>query len=425
MNRLMLILVLSLFGSEAHAIKAQGPIQYLPKDGGPPITLNPATQFMQLAGRYSPLIGIATAAVQACVETHCFNMITGQNAQPPAVPGWADPSTPPGTTATTTRYVSNNGAAYDTPSEACTASQHDANWTDPFLESSGLSSYGACDIHSATDPNVTFGGAGGSWYVPGTNTGCPTGYQLVSGVCQLIPAQAGSVKWPSDGAPTFMLDENNNWKPHPQDPDKINPATGQPYQTPDPFQSLFDQDEHGNPTDTKVTPQPDGGTKTTQKTEGQNPQTGTTDTTTHETTTNSQGTVINYTYQYHQNTTISNTTQNQALPTDYARENTLAGTKAKLQEILDQMKKPPEPPGPVNQNEPGPENENIILPTISTDGQEFGNECPSNITFTALGSTFTISLTPMCQGASFIAPLIVGFAWLLAARIVAGGLPLG
>jgi len=97
-----------------------------------------------------------------------------------------------------------------------------------------------------------------------------------------------------------------------------------------------------------------------QKTQGQDPQTCTTSTTTHETTLNNAGNIINYTYQYSTNTSIDNSTSGE-LPTDYARENMLLDTKGKLQEMLDEIKKPPELPGGVNQNEPGPENENIQL----------------------------------------------------------------
>jgi len=37
---------------------------------------------------------------------------------------------------------------------------------------------------------------------------------------------------------------------------------------------------------------------------------------------------------------------------------------------------------------------------------------------------FTTLLGPMCLGAGYVAPLILGFAWFLAAKIVGGGLPL-
>jgi len=384
------VLVLLLMGS-AQVYAAKGSIQYLPKNGGPPVELNPAIAFGQLAGRFSPIIGIATAAVQACVEAQCINMLTGKNATPPPVPGWSDPMTPPSTSpASTSTYRTCNGANQQCVTDPDPQASCDGSWQLAGAYHGVFSTGTTCTGYRNSD-----GAYMGVRSTVPLDFACPTGYQLSGSTCYIIAGQEGLVKWPSDGMPTFMLDANNNWIPHPNDPDTINPATGQPFTPPPSVGSLYSHDEYNNPTETTVQPTADGGTKTTQHTQGVNQTTGTTDTTTHQTTTDAAGNVVNYTYQYNANTSLSQVTQpqNLTIPNDYARENTLQGTNTKLQTIIDEMKKPPEPPPTIPDNEEGPESSEIPLPTISADGPELGSGgCPADISISALGTTITVPL---------------------------------
>ena len=428
MGRVFILFAFLLVSGAVHA--AKGKITYLPKDGGPPVDLTPATSFGALAGRYSPIIGIATAAAEACIETNCINMLTGQNAKPPPVPGWSDPATPPQTSGLEAfwSWYNDGSKKFSSALSAC-ASQTAAAYPDGPWVHAGVGETYACGSSICTQCLAEYMPQPGrveTLYYVQEGHDCPTGYQYVNNTCTLIPGSF--VQWPSDGKPTFALDSNYNWIPHPNDPDTINPATGQPYTPPPSVGSLYSHDEHGNPTETTVTPQPGGGTKTTQKTQGVNPSTGTTDVTVHETTTNNAGDVVNYTYQYHANTTLTDLgkqSKDLTLPDDYARENTLQNTNTKLQSILDEMKKPPEAPPSIPNNEQGPTNENIPLPQISESGPELGSGgCPADIRIPAMGATITVPTGPICTGAVYVGPMILAFAWFLAARIVAGGLPL-
>lgn len=382
-----------------------------------------ATAAGSLAGRLSPVVGTAIAAIGICLEFEgCASLLPGHDVTPPDVPGWSDPKTPPATTpASTSSYQTCNGAGQQCVTDPNPQASCDGSWQLAGAYHGVYSTGTTCTGYRNSDGAYM----GVRSTVPLDFT-CPTGYQLSGSTCSLIPGQEQYVKWPADGKPTFMLDANGNWVPHPNDPDTLN-AQGLPFTPPDQWHTQYphQQDQYSNPTQTHVEPQPNGGMKLQQKTQGVDPQTGTTATTTHETTFNSGGQVINYTYQYNGNTSISSSSgSNLQLPTDYAREATLQGTNTKLQSILDEIKKPPESPPGIPDHEEGPQSETIPFPTISESGPELGSGCPPDISFAAMGTVITVPVGPMCEGANYVGPLIVAFAWLLAAKIVAGGLPL-
>jgi hypothetical protein len=309
--RLILILVIVLIPGYGYA--AKGSVQLLPKDGGPPISLSPSIGLGSLAGRFASPVGIAVNAIQLCVELQCINMLAGRAAKPPAVPGWADPTVPP---SSSSFWYTAGGYLRSSPELACQA------W------SAANPQYG---VYTGTAVGAGLNGDCLTDIWPNGaiayNATCPSGYVFSGGGCML--SNANDARWPNDFIPMYYDDGDGIWKPYPRDPD-----TGGPL--PPATLPSYDEDEYGNKNKTTVTPQSDGGTKTTQLTEGTNSQTGRTEVSKHEVTTNSAGDVINYTYQVFENTTleqVSNTTQvgTIELPNDYAREQTLQQVRDSLQ----------------------------------------------------------------------------------------------
>jgi|GEM_PF-2515001 hypothetical protein len=323
----VLILVIACIPSVGYS--AKGKVELLPKDGGPPVSLSPSIGLGALAGRFASPVGIAVNAIQLCVELQCINMLAGRNAVPPAVPGWADPATPPTPVSTVERFqvyqlFSNKfpTGGRDTKERACADGVEEFNSAYHGIYDPGTPN--ACKYYSdatgAQLGNLSF------YHMPGQ---CSTGYQYNSstGQCDLIPGQEPFVQWPSDSIPTYYDDGDGVWKPYPRDPDVgglINPPS---------TVSSNDQDENGNPNKITVKPQSDGGVQTTIQTEGVNSGMGTTEVSQHQITTDIFGNVVNYTYQVFENQTINqiNTqTGTLQLPDDYAREQTLQQVRDSL-----------------------------------------------------------------------------------------------
>jgi hypothetical protein len=332
--RLILILVMAFIPCLGFA--ARGKVELLPKDGGPPVSLSPSIGVGALAGRFASPVGIAVNAIQLCVELQCINMVAGRAAKPPAVPGWADPTVPPSSVAGYQRWVTLTSlGGFDTPESACQAfvvykNSIDSVFRYEYYDVTNITATtGTCRYDQIRLSNGVSEGINGFGLTKGNF--CPVGYSYSGGTCALSDESA--VKWPSDAIDTYYDPNTGVWTPYPRDPDtgSISPPATLP---------AYDEDEHGNKNKTTVTPQADGGVKTTQLTEGTNPQTGRTEVSKHEVTTNSAGDVVNYTYQVFENTTleqISNTTQvgTIELPDDYAREQT-------LQEVRDSLKVTPQ-----------------------------------------------------------------------------------
>ncbi|GEM_PF-5816672 len=109
--------------------------------------------------------------------------------------GWSSPTSPPSTTATTTAYSTpyTGSTKYSTAAAGCIAGGA------AFASTSGctgsqtftsVGSNGACYFNVVAD-GICYGTTGSStWFSASAATGCPSGYTLTSGTCNLTTATA-------------------------------------------------------------------------------------------------------------------------------------------------------------------------------------------------------------------------------------------
>jgi hypothetical protein len=395
----------------------------LPKDGSAPIPIPTASSVGALLPRLT-LPGLAMGAIQLCVAARCWNQIPGLAPDLPAPvkpTTWAGPDSPP---------------AVGTMEYYCVGCNQPVSAGSLEAYGAAIASYkcggSGVDYVTVSPSVITFKCIGGSPnndpFGGAFNTRCASGYSLSNEQCNL--SNPSVVKWPPDTRPSVGPNSaKTGFEFYLRDADRFNLPS-------DPFASiafpsnsvnLQGSDEFGNPQTMDIVPTPGGGSQITIQTQGADPVTGTTDVAKHSITFDTNGNVVTNTYNYYTNTTITELEQNPPVqtnilfPDDYNRELT-------QQQILDELKKPPAlppPPDPVPnlgiQDTPIPV-ETINLPQVTDEGERFAAGCPAPAGFSALGHEFSISMSPFCQVATQIAPFFVGAAWLLAARIVGGGL---
>lgn len=341
---------------------------YVPA-AGPLTSLGPVASIAVGLGRLNPWITagmVGLSIYRFVVETQSLGTIgivsDGQLFTP--IPGWSNSNSPPATAASsgvtveTTATVSGwkivgaqtyTGTDLETICRQAISGQtvtpqlryHSIQTTFPYKcntsyypSTSLYGSYGTVSLTSVCPDS--------SWTLSGgvcsrSNAGCPSGYALVSGVCQLTDDP--KVMWPSDGQPTYVPRVGDNgvyqWWPADRDPDQgtyPQANINQFLQSGDIF-----TDPYGNPVTQTVTPTTDGGYTIQQQIQHSPAGSGNTYTTTNNITVNKAGTVTNA-------STITNngpiTNVNtaggavQPLPTDYNREATQLAVKEDLDKLV-------------------------------------------------------------------------------------------
>lgn len=184
--------------------------------------------------------------------------------------------------------------------------------------------------------NRTSDGSQYSTWMP--TKSCPTGYSSTTNGCAL--SNRDSVKWPSDGIPTYVpKSDGTGIEQHPRDPDPL-PATPTPAEIQNPTNN-YSPDQFGNPQSISMSPQSGGGYRVDQRVQTTN--NNQTTTTINNITINNAGNVVNVT-----STTVpggletasptavpvgSQTPTTINFPTDYNREATQQQAVQKLEDL--------------------------------------------------------------------------------------------
>lgn len=228
---------------------------------------------------------------------------------------------------------SGGGDTYQTTLSFCTGSQSFGPGTTASvcsaISSSTAAAWSACG-YSGSSPVVSYKSQGvcqrtGGWAdlsLSQVAVSCPSGYNLVSGSCQL--QSVDSVPYPSDGKPSlnikFGADGNPVFVPDPRDPDVA---------TDPPILEQVGHDQYGNPVSERVTPNKNGGITIRRETQSEHP-------TTHQpivqadtVSTDSFGTVVQSTSTVYDNSQVTNVSNN--IDTSMlAQEATLQAINTKL-----------------------------------------------------------------------------------------------